>query len=289
MLELIFVALFIMLSWGVGDFFLAKIAKKENVFVVSFWNALIPFAAVAVLYFTLFFPKAIKGWDLALLALYSAVVLASALTFFKAFSVGKISLVSPITSTYGVVTMFLSLLFLHERLTSIQYLGIFLATLGLFLSVIDFSELRAFRFKSGVKGLKYAVVSMLGWGVTFTIAAVLIRRYDWITPFFFNYMITIPLSFFIMLRFAKGRKHGLPFPAKSSFPLLIIATLFLEAAWLLYAYSVRTFPSALLAPISAAYPAVTILLAHFFFKERMAKIQYAGVAMILAGLVVAAV
>ncbi|GEM_PF-1329663 len=288
MLELLFVALLIMLGWGVGDFFLAKVARKENLFVLNFWKAIIPFVAVAILYFLLFFPKVIKGWDLALLVLYSVFAIAASLAFFKAFAIGKVSLMSPISSSYGVLAMVLSLAFLHEQLTSKQYLGIFVTTFGLFLSIIDFSALRAFRVKSGVKGLVYAFIYMLCWGANFTIAAVLVRRYDWVTPFFFNFMITIPVSFFIMLRLSNGRKPTSFFPAKSSFPLLILGTLFLEAAWLLYVYSVRSFPSALLAPISAAYPALTILLALFFFKERMTKIQYVGVGMILAGLVVAA-
>lgn len=288
MLELIFVALLILLGWGVEDFFIAALAKKANPYLVNFWNSFIAATLLAAVYFVFFFPRTVPKGDWWLVAVYAAVVIAAFLSFLKALKAGKVSLISPITSSYGILAMLLSLVFLNEVLKLTQYIGIFLATAGLLLAIADFSGLKMLRLKSEVKGLKYAAIAFVAWGIAFTVAARFVRDVDWITPFFFTSIITVPAAFFIAFRYGKVRKFRDLLIGKKQFALLILGSVFLEAAWLFYLFSLRRFPSALLAPISAAYPALTILLAHFFFKERMAKIQYAGVGMILAGLVVAA-
>ncbi len=284
MLELIFIALLIMLGWGIGDFVIAHSSKKSNPFFVNFWISPVQFVLMATVYFVLFFPKLLPAKMWPVMVAYSVIHTIAFLAFLKALQVGKVSLVSPIASGYGILAMALSLAFLRESLKATQYAGILITTAGLLLSIINFSELKKLRLRSQVKGLKYALIAFVAWGVAFVLTAFVVREVDWVTPFFFSAFISVPLAFFLMARNVKGSL----IPKKGMLISLAFASVLLLGSWFLYTFSVRTFPSALLAPISAAYPAVTILLAHFFFKERMANIQYAGVGMILAGLVVAA-
>ena len=56
--------------------------------------------------------------------------------FFTALSLGPASVVAPVSSLYAVITVILSFIFLKERLTKVQALGVALAVLGVvFISV----------------------------------------------------------------------------------------------------------------------------------------------------------
>lgn len=55
--------------------------------------------------------------------------------------------------------------------------------------------------------------------------------------------------------------------------------------WLLYFQSIVHGPIAIVGTLSAAYPALTILFAHFFLREELLSRQYAGVALVIGGCV----
>jgi transporter family protein len=50
--------------------------------------------------------------------------------FLHAVNIGKVSVVASLTAVYPVVTVVLAAVILKEKITSIQYIGIFLATTG---------------------------------------------------------------------------------------------------------------------------------------------------------------
>ena len=50
--------------------------------------------------------------------------------FLHAVNMGKVSVVASLTAVYLVVTILLAAIILKEKITSIQYIGIFLATTG---------------------------------------------------------------------------------------------------------------------------------------------------------------
>jgi transporter family protein len=50
--------------------------------------------------------------------------------FLHAVNIGKVSVVASLTAVYPVVTIVLAAVILKEKITSIQYIGIFLATTG---------------------------------------------------------------------------------------------------------------------------------------------------------------
>ena len=50
--------------------------------------------------------------------------------FLHAVNIGKVSVVASLTAVYPVVTIVLAAIILKEKITSLQYIGIFLATTG---------------------------------------------------------------------------------------------------------------------------------------------------------------
>ncbi|MBI4439195.1 DMT family transporter [Candidatus Woesearchaeota archaeon] len=283
--ELLLAVFMVMVGWGVGDFLIAVLSKRTDPFVLSFWNSLFQFAMAAVVYFWFFFPSVLPARYIPLLVVYSFLAVGAFVAFFKGFSIGKASLISPISSSYGLLAMVLSMFFFGERLSFVQLAGIFVASFGLVLATVDFSGLMGFRLSSGVEGLKYALLAFVFWGVNFTLIAVLVRASDWVTPVFFADLLMLPISF--ALAAYRVGSFRIEFPGRSSILLLATISFLAQGAFFVYTFAVLRFPNALLAPVSAFYPGLTILLAHVFFRERITAAQYAGIAFIIAGLVLA--
>ncbi|PYS95909.1 MAG: hypothetical protein DMF50_06810 [Acidobacteria bacterium] len=63
----------------------------------------------------------------------------------------------------------------------------------------------------------------------------------------------------------------------------VLAYLLDGAGWLLYFQAIVHGPIAIVGTLSAAYPALTILFARLTLGERLAPLQYAGVALVIGG------
>jgi drug/metabolite transporter (DMT)-like permease len=79
-------------------------------------------------------------------------------------------------------------------------------------------------------------------------------------------------------------KTKISLPTKLIFLFLIVAGLLDFLGFLTFNFSVTTAFVSIVGPVSATYPAVTVVLAYFFLKERVADNQKIGIAAILIGL-----
>lgn len=120
------------LCWGVWGF-LAKLANRGmNWEALTFMSwvgvafVLIPFAFVEK-------PGVGVGMPLYLALISGAASGVATIYFYLALSRGEASIVVPLTSLYPAITVILSLLFLHEKLTLLQTLGIGFAVLAVIL------------------------------------------------------------------------------------------------------------------------------------------------------------
>ena len=102
MLELIGIALAIMLGWGIGDFYISIASKKIGPYALNLWNNLLGLAATSVIYLIFFYPKTVPMSDWWIIAILPFISVAAALSFFRALQVGNVSLITPISSSYGV-------------------------------------------------------------------------------------------------------------------------------------------------------------------------------------------
>lgn len=73
--------------------------------------------------------------------------------------------------------------------------------------------------------------------------------------------------------------------ARSFSELCVLAYLLDGAGWLLYFQAIVYGPIAIVGTLSAAYPAITVLLASIFLKETLEPLQYAGVGLVIGGCV----
>ncbi len=280
-MELIVVALLIMLAWGVGDFLVGLVAKNGNPFTVNMYVNISSLGLISIVYLFKEYPRIIAPAEIPLILFFSVVVITATTALTLAFKKGNVSIISPVSSTYGILAMILGILLFKETLTGKQILAIIIATTGLIIATINFNELRKLKLKSDIKGLREAIIALIGFALLLTTVAYFTQQGHYITSIFYA---SIPIALIsILIHLMMGGKLGLTNSAISLFSGVI-----LYGGTLVYALSLAQYPSALIAPISALYPAVTILLCVIFLKEKISKVQFAGVGLIILGLSIAA-
>lgn len=124
-------------SWGLWGFF-GKLALSRGLPVASqiITSGLV--AALACIILLIVYLRTggaltLQGSPNLWAILTGLALVAGLVTFYGALSVGEATVIVPLTGTYPIFTVLLSLVFLGERLTIMQWLGIVLVVLGIVL------------------------------------------------------------------------------------------------------------------------------------------------------------
>lgn len=89
----------------------------------------------------------------------------------------------------------------------------------------------------------------------------------------------------VNLGFFFSSPHPAPFSAegRSFLTAGVLAYVLDGAGWILYFQSIVAGPITIVGTLSAAYPALTVVFARIFLDETLQPLQYAGVALVIAG------
>jgi len=278
----IFMGLLTMVFWGVGDFLQAFVSKKiggmKTFFLLNFLIFIftLPFA----LYY--FFIGELN-FDLNYLWLFLVAGIVDVIgyyNFIKSLEIGEVSINAPIAATYPVVTVGLSLLVLKEVLSLQKIFAIMIILSGVILVSTNLSAIK----KARPKGIKEAILSMLFFGILFFITGYLTRFIDQFTVF----IVSIIIGQGMMVIYALMRK-GIPakkdLAKKNILLFMSLNAIFIIAAWFAFTKGMSTELVSIVSAVSSLYPAITVLLALIFLKEKLVLNQKIGIAVILLGIV----
>jgi drug/metabolite transporter (DMT)-like permease len=202
--------------------------------------------------------------------------------FYRGLSVGLVGVVSPISAMFAAITVLLSVLILGESITALQVFSIILIVTGCFLVSTDIREFLKFKSSKLAEGVKEGLIAMVSWGIMATFIALAVREVGWFMPILVMRVFVI----FPFLIFAKVKKIPLKFTSNKTLVALIAFMAILDiAGFVAFNMGVSGSQAAIVAPVSAAYPLISIFLAYFFLKERMVLNQYVGAGIAIAGLV----
>lgn len=277
--------------WGAGDFLITLLTRR-----VGTRGALLSIQALSLLAWGLILlvhadpgSHALNG-TLVLALLATAVCHVAGLAFvYRAFEVGNLAIVSPISSAFAVVTAVLSLAS-GERPPALVLAGTALLIAGVALATRGSSS-----GSSGpsLRGVPEALLSALAFGTMF-----------WLFYFYVQPQLgyTLPL---LALKTAAVLGSALAFvrrpmatdpsarPARGSWGSLAIlaagAALADTLAWLTYIFGTHTAYATVVTALASLFSAVTVLLAWRFFRERLQPHQWVGIAVILVGILIVSV
>jgi len=277
----ILLAVTAMMSWGIADFLAKKAIDKvgyKTSLVLNQAVALIPAVIFAILFFRM--PSfSIYLVGITLLAGISGVF--GYIFLYRGFQKGNVSVVSPITASWSVVTILLAFLLFGETLMPIQIAGIIAVLIGVFFASTNFAE-----FKTSIKqgrsaGVLDAIIAMISWGISYALLKPLIAAVGPIVALLFLKLIAAATLFSWM----GATKTKFSIPPKLIFLFIATAGLLDFLAYTAFNLSLGTQLVSVVSPIAATAPAVTIVLAYVFLKERLVNNQKLGIIAILAGLI----
>jgi drug/metabolite transporter (DMT)-like permease len=271
-----------MVGWGIADFFVACAVRKANAMIVLFWSMLVIFLLSALVVVLLAGTSSISVEMLVMVLICGLLGVVSWGAYYKGMSIGKVAIVSPIANTWPALTVILSLLFLGESLTGTQSIGVVFAIIGTVLISFKFKDI--FRLKDPAKGASYALVGVFGWGLYFVLFGVLVDGLGWFFPLFLIKTSTVAY----LATYFKARKLSFSVPRKA-LVLVALIGVFETMASLAYGLGITFQYTAIIAPIIAGVPMVTVLLARIFFREKVEFNQGIGIMVIIAGLVLLAI
>jgi len=271
------------LSVGVGDFLQSTLTRKIGRFKTLFIRFLFTIALLIPFCFYLHIKGALGIGNTALLWLIFGTIfyLIGYINYLKAFEIGNVSVVSPISSAGAAVTIILSAIFLNEHLSVISYLSILLIMIGIGLTSTDLKKLRQLK---SVKGLKESIITMFLFGIYFFTIGFAGKTTDPINLFVFA--VGMQSVIFLIFNSLKMKKlTSSDFKGKMLILFIIITILYIFA-WLGFNYGASKGIVSIVSPVSALYPIVTVLLATIFYKEKLVANQIAGIVLTIVGLLV---
>jgi drug/metabolite transporter (DMT)-like permease len=221
-------------------------------------------------------------WDEVPLSIGLAILgLGGLLFFYRALALGPIAVVSPIGAAYVAVTVILVVVFLGERLTSSQTIAIVVTTAGIVLTATD---LRSVTRALGrpLPGVWLALVAMLGFGGWAALMAHATRVQDGLATILLQRVVSVAISFAVVLVLRRTR---LPRLGPATIGIVLASGVFDTLANVLYVLGVQAGFASIVATGSGVYPIIPALLAFTVLGERLAPNQYAGIAVLIAGLV----
>ena len=274
----VFYGLICMFTWGIINFSVGRISPKLGNFKTSFLIQV--FAVLPMLFLSFFYTVSFNLSHFLLISILGLLTTGAYLSLTKGYSVGSVSIVTTIMSTWAIVPTILSFIFLNEEITIIKLLGIITCFFGILILSADFKSIRkASQFKL-MSGAKWGLVAALGLGLQTFLIAVFSRHMDWFT-ITLNWRIWTGLIFLILAAILK--KNFTELVSKVPFFIWIVVILDVFVNIVLNIGLSRTDPS-VVTMVASASPLVTIVLSVIFLKERLTWLKYLGIFVCLSGI-----
>ena len=220
--------------------------------------------------------SALLGGDFVVLAVLSSLLFSVGyVSFYRGLELGLVSIVSPLSASYLVVTTILMAVFLDEAVGPARWLLIFVILTGIVLT--SSSD----RSGASISGVWYGLTAMMVFGVAFTLWKPMVED---VGPFLAVVSVRLLSTVFLGTYLTARRSVRLPF-GKRVAVLVIGAGVLDSLGFVTFNLGIERNPVSLVIPISAAYPAVTMALAWILLRERLARIQMVGIAAVLGGVI----
>jgi drug/metabolite transporter (DMT)-like permease len=280
------------LSWGSADLCARFATRKIGTFRTMFYMQL---SGLALL--TLVMPV-LGGWgrllDSSWPSLWAWGILAgclntsSTLALYRSFEIGKMSIVAPVSASYPVLTMLLSVL-TGERLTAVRVLGMALTICGVVLvargeKMPEGTEPAAEgAHKMGKsRGVGWALFSAAGFGVMFWLLGIRVVPLLGAAQSVWVIRMTSVAATALVIVLAR---QSMALPTKGDSPWIWGIGVLDTTAYVFNNFGMKLEQISVVSVLASLYGAVTVILATLILKEPVSRMQWFGIASIFAGIV----
>ena len=277
------------IAWGTADLFAAKASRRLSPEAVALWVSLIGVIAFAGIY--LVFPGNLSWTHTGFLYAVAAGVSLELGLFmlFRGLDAGPVSIVSPISSAYPLVSLLILLGVFGGTLPSIEIVGIIVTVIGIVIAS-GLGDIRKSETKLTV-GIGYGIAAFLLWGLAYAMLGKSVNLIGWqksalidTCAGFIALMVVLAL---ISLK-DPNQKLGRLFKSKAYTDKYVLGTALVQlSGGIIFTIGLAHAQSgSVITAISATYPALTILLAVKHFGEKKKLVPLTGAFITILGVVI---
>jgi transporter family protein len=274
-----------MFGWGIYDFLGGVFAKQIGPFKSFFWSQLAGLLSIFLLAFVFTINLNASILVIGLSAIAAIIYAAGYLFFFKGFEIGNVSIVAATMNLWAVFTMLFAFIFMGQRLSTIQTVGVVMIISGATLASLNWSDVRNQGFQLSA-GVKEAILGAFFFGVFWNISEIISEEMGWLfTTLFVKLGIILFLLFF---SFLVKREISLSKATTQTKYMVVLMGIIEAGAVALVNFGLTIGDAILITPIASALSIVTITLAIVFLKEKVTKLQGVGIIAAIVGIILTA-
>jgi drug/metabolite transporter (DMT)-like permease len=210
-------------------------------------------------------------------------------TLYRALELGPVAVVSPVLASYAVIPVLLAVVLLGESLRGLQAAGVTVTILGAVLTSTDARALRAGTHRMPA-GLPWGIASAFLFGIATYTLGWASQRAGWL-PTLWLARVTAATIFgavSIVVLLVRGRARapmaGRAAVGASALGFAMMLGLVDLGGTISYSRGAEIGLVSFVTAVSATYPLIPVFGSVKLFGERPAPNQFAGVAMVIAGL-----
>lgn len=273
-------ALTALIGWGGGDFLIQRTTRLVGSAKALFFIGVVAFVGLTP--FVIDDLPLLSLTDLLLLCVVSLVVMIGAAFDFEALRKGKMAIVEPVVGLELPMAVALSVVFVGDHLSPLEWLFMVFIFLGTLLVVTR--SVKHLSTHLLEKGVWLAFLAAIGTALTSVMIGVASKEISPLVSVWFSHGALALVSGFAIL-VSGGFKTILRDIRKH--PITIGAQSILDnAAWITFAFATTYIPISVATAISGGYVAFAVMLGIFINKEKIRHHQLAGIVAVSIGIVV---
>jgi drug/metabolite transporter (DMT)-like permease len=269
------------LAFGSADFIARGVSVSLSPYHALFYIHLVSGILLAGIVLISGIPETASLAAAGLGALVGSINTLGTLLLYRALAVGKLSVVSPIASTFGGVALVLALL-TGDMISGGSIFGLVLMLVGIVMAAIVREENPDDGDPNVVKGLPSAIMASVALGINAWGLQFVVEPLGPYIPVLLGRIMTVVL---LALLF-KPLKQSIAVPPRKywlRFGAMGLITTLGEVA---YNVGIQGTTPGVVAILSSLFGTVTVLLALIFLHERLARHQWIGVGIIFAAILI---
>jgi transporter family protein len=201
----------------------------------------------------------------------------------KGFEIGNISIVAAIMNLWAVFTMLIAFIFMGQRLSTLQFIGVLMIICGATLASLNWRDIKnkSFQLSSGVKE---TVLGAFFFGVFWNISEIISEKIGWLLT---TLIVKIGIILILLLLSFLMKRELYLTKATTKTKLMVVLMGILEAgAVAIVNFGLTVGDAILITPIASALSVVTIMLAIVFLKDNVTKLQGLGIITAILGIII---
>lgn len=269
------------ITWGCADYVAASAGRRVGSIRVVFGFHLVATAILALLVVMSGSLADVAATDLPFFALIGAIGWGSYVCFYRALAIGPISILSPIVSGYAAVTVLLAVIFLGERLTAAETVAVIVSFAGVVLA--SSAGRRVFSIELiDAHGLLFALAAMVLLGGFVLGVSVKTDELGWLAPVF---LARLGATVLVALTALHGGRWRFPDRSPRVIGAIALLAVLDTVGYVSFNLGTEHEDTAVVAAASAPYAVIPVVAGVLFLHERPTPVQWAGIGLVIAGLV----